>query len=197
MADIKDPNKPHDPKASASPSKPDPLDKSAAPKHSAPRHSYNDKDDPNAAMMRRNHDAKAAQLEQELKNEEEQFEAYEKLDVSALAGDLGHGEKGYLILDSLGMPTGAASIEPPPPGTPAANVVGYFPVAMDELVTPSGAPIRPFMNPMPDPRDPGMEARIKESLSSAGQPVDEHGSLKERASHAQPGSPVVNTPGRV
>jgi hypothetical protein len=141
------------------------------------------------------HEARIKELEMEIESVKKQQEFAEKLAEDDLTGELGHGERGFLILGEDGMPTGEASAEMPAPGTIAAPVVGYFPVTADTLVTPSGAPIQAQMNPLPDPRDTGMEARIKESLESAGQ--DTKTNKQKDAEHIQPGSPVVNTPARV
>jgi hypothetical protein len=122
----------------------------------------------NAHYAHRLHEERVKEMEQALENEKKKLAAEENLDINALTGELGHGETGWLLLDQLGQPTGAATAEPPPvyEGMFAAPVKGYFPVEMDTLVTPSGAPITAFMNPQQDPRDPGMEARNADGYKS-------------------------------
>jgi hypothetical protein len=191
---------PHNPAAAstqppaAPPKSPSPA---AAPPHKSDSTHQVAKDGQNLAIKHA-HEARIKELELELETEKKRIKAIEEFGDQEMSGQLGHGEKGWVRLDEEGKPTGPATIDPPEVGTVAAPVVGYFPEQADHLVTPSGAPITPNMQPMPDPRnDPGMEARIKESLASAGQPVDEHGSPRQQAAaRVQPNSPVINTPAR-
>jgi hypothetical protein len=113
-------------------------------------------------------EARVKELEGQIAQEKKRQEVIHKLEGQDLNGEVGHGEKGWIALDDLGSPTGVAMEELPAAGDWAhlAPVVGYFPQELDTLVTPSGAPITPFMNPMPDPRDPGMEARNKDGYKS-------------------------------
>jgi hypothetical protein len=117
-------------------------------------------------------------LEKQLEYERNKIE--NAVDPHELVGELGHGELGWVELDEEGMPTGPAQKEPPPLGTVAARVVGYFPT-QDELVTPSGAPVTDQMNPAPDFQDAGMQARNP----PPDVPLDPKG------------VPVVNTPVQV
>jgi hypothetical protein len=191
---------PHNPAASTQPpaAPPKPPSPAAAPSKSDSTHQVA-KDGQNLAIKHA-HEARIKELELELETEKKRIAAIEEFSGKEMSGELGHGEKGWVRLDEEGKPTGPATIDPPEVGVVAAPVVGYFPEQADHLVTPSGAPITPNMQPLPDPRnDPGMEARIKESLASAGQPVDAHGDLKRRQDagvHIQPNSPVINTPPR-
>lgn len=120
--------------------------------------------------MKHAQEERIKELELQLETEKKRQEAINKISTTDLNGELGHGEEGWIALDNLGSPTGVAMEELPAPGEweSIAPVVGYFPVELDTLVTPSGAPITPFMNPMPDPRgeDAGMMARNKDGYKS-------------------------------
>jgi hypothetical protein len=157
------------------------------PTHSASSHDHSDM--PHLAIVHA-HEARVKELELELESEKKHLADIEAM-TAIDPGDLGHGEQGWIELDEEGTPISAATREPPPPGTLAAPVVGYYPIQAEPLVTPTGAPIKPNMQPQPDPRDVGMEERIKESLASAGK--TEKQLAAERVAHQQGNPGAVNT----
>jgi hypothetical protein len=110
------------------------------------------------------------ELEAELEAEKKRVAAAESLDLKQLAGDLLPGEIGYIHLDPEGKPTGPAVREVPPVGTPCARVMGMqsYPSPQDGLVTPTGAPLTPNMNPFPDPR---VEIERLAEPKAAGKPA--------------------------
>ena len=68
-------------------------------------------------------------------------------------GELWPGALGWLPIDELGVPIGAATLEPPPKGTLACRVYRNLepgPVGHSDLVTPAGAELIPALNPSPD-----------------------------------------------
>ena len=82
-----------------------------------------------------------------------------KEEIKSIAGDLKHGELGFVELDDHGKPTGAAKREMPEPGKSVARVVGHAPPKFDEALTPTGAPITAQMNPALDFYDPALVER--------------------------------------
>ena len=89
--------------------------------------------------------------------EERTFSADE---VKELAGELKPGQVGYVELDENGTPSGAATLEPPEPGHGVyARVVATSPYKLDEVTTPSGAPVTKHMQPDPTLWDEGMLER--------------------------------------
>lgn len=80
-------------------------------------------------------------------------------EVKALAGDLAHGEVGFVELDDKGKPTGPAKREMPPAGKAVARVVGVSPAKPDGATTPTGAPLTAQMNPDLEMWDAGMLER--------------------------------------
>jgi hypothetical protein len=80
-------------------------------------------------------------------------------EIRSLAGDIGRGELGHLELDEEGHPTGSVFREIPKPDQVTTTVIGNPAPQVDEIVTPSGAPVSKFMNPDPVLWDAGMLAR--------------------------------------
>jgi hypothetical protein len=111
---------------------------------------------------------------------------FTKDEIKNLAGELQPGEVGWVELDEEGTPTGPARKEPPPPGTPTAKVVGTLTTKMDEITTPTGAPITKHMNPDPELWDAGMLAR--------NPPPEETEEQKKSRENLPLGAPVVNQP---
>jgi hypothetical protein len=72
-------------------------------------------------------------------------------------GELWPGAFGWLPLDENGEPSGPATIEPPPEGTVACKVFANLQpnFGADMLVSNSGAPLVPPLNPNPDVRVAG------------------------------------------
>ena len=77
-------------------------------------------------------------------------------ELKKFAGELGHGELGFIELNEEGTPTGVAKAGEIPKDKFVARVVGMHPNIYDEVVTPSGAPLTKHMNPSPDLWDAGM-----------------------------------------
>jgi len=117
-----------------------------------------------------------------------------------LIGDLWPGAFGWLPLDEFGEPSGPATIEAPPEGTPAckvfANAASSF--AADLLVSASGAPLTPPLNPNSDvrvmgsnwvdPGDPGApidQSRTKANERAADSRTSTRVHAKEEAAKAE------------
>ena len=103
-------------------------------------------------------------------------------EIKNLAGDIGPGELAHLALDEEGNPTGRACRGIPDPDSVTATVIGTPTVKLDEIVTPSGAPVTKFMNPDPKIWDEGMLARNPRPTDKVQGPI---------------GGGVVNQPVRV
>jgi hypothetical protein len=75
-----------------------------------------------------------------------------------LAGELTPGDSGWLPLDTEGMPTGPATILPPPPPALACPVMVNSEIPLPEghsyLLSESGAELVPPLVSRADPRDP-------------------------------------------
>jgi hypothetical protein len=69
-------------------------------------------------------------------------------------GELWPGAFGWLPLDDQGVPSGPATLEPPGPDVPACKVFANNAptIGIDMLVSASGAPLVPPLNPNPDIR---------------------------------------------
>lgn len=93
-------------------------------------------------------------------------------EVAELKGDeVKPGHLGWVALDEEGHPTGAATVNPPEPGVPAARVAIGIPDVFYEVHTPSGAPITPIMNPSPQRQ---MDDQFLERNPPDGPPVPLH-----------------------
>ena len=104
-------------------------------------------------------------------------------EIKSLAGDIQRGELARVELDENGTPTGPAFRDVPKADQVVAPVYGTPTVILDELVTPSGAPITKQMNPEPVLWDAGMLAR---------NPPPEQDERRER--YRQQGGGVINQP---
>lgn len=105
-------------------------------------------------------------------------------EVKGLVGELKPGEFGWVKLSDEGEPTGAATKEPPAPGSGAYARVSApnYPKERDELTTPSGAPIMPHMNPNPDLWDAGLLERNPINGSPKPAKNAEHSESDKKAS---------------
>lgn len=103
---------------------------------------------------------------------------YSPDELKKFVGDLKPGEVGWVALDEHGEPSGAPTREPPE-GKPAARIVHNVPNVVDEVTTPTGAPITKHMNPIPELWDEGMKQRnpipgSAQPPASTSAPAGEH-----------------------
>jgi len=105
-------------------------------------------------------------------------------EIKSIAGDLLPGELAFVKLNEEGTPEGAAIRDIPKREEVVARVYASPKAVLDDVVTPSGAPLTKYMNPDPQLWDAGMLER---------NPIPDDGG-RTRDKRIPAGGGVINQP---